>query len=233
VTRPTDPPLPPALRAHRSIGHVDPAVGRGESGQRRRILLAATGLFGQRGYRGVTTDDLAATANVSVGSIYTFFDDKRECLLAAYDRLVADAGERIVRSIPPRCSWAEQLDAALVALLADIDAEPAAARLALVVVRTAGPDGAARHRQTLAELTALVRRGREADLGTELAPGFEDVAVASAAALLAEALCGDQMPEPAALLRDLRALLLGPGGVAGPRPAAGPSSTAMTSAACP
>jgi AcrR family transcriptional regulator len=82
---PPDSRLPPALRAQCSIGRVIEAPkGQPEAGQRERILLAATRLFGERGYRRVTSDDLAAAANLSVGTIYTYFGDKRDCLLAAF-----------------------------------------------------------------------------------------------------------------------------------------------------
>ncbi len=41
-----------------------------------RILEAATDVLGERGYAGLSTNRVAATAGVSVGSLYRYFGDK-------------------------------------------------------------------------------------------------------------------------------------------------------------
>ena len=43
----------------------------------------AFGLFGQRGFDGVTIDDIAARAGVTKGSFYSHYKSKREIVLAA------------------------------------------------------------------------------------------------------------------------------------------------------
>ncbi len=221
------PPLPPSLRPLRSIDKIEMPRETGAARRRPELLAAATRLFGERGYRGVTTDDLAAATGFSLGTVYSYFDDKQGCLLAAYDRLIDGARERIADRIPAGAPLAEQIDAAIQGLLLEIAADPAAARLVLVVAQTAGPEGAARHRQTLEGAAAQLRRGRESEPGAPLPDGFEEAAVAAAAALLAAALPSAEAPRSSSLPADLRALLLGPQ----PRPLSPAPALAASSAA--
>jgi AcrR family transcriptional regulator len=51
-----------------------------------RILDAAAELFVEIGYEAVTTDDIAARANTSVGGLYRFFPDKLAVFHALLDR---------------------------------------------------------------------------------------------------------------------------------------------------
>lgn len=51
-----------------------------------RILDAAAELFVEIGYESVTTDDIAARANTSVGGLYRFFPDKGAVFHALLDR---------------------------------------------------------------------------------------------------------------------------------------------------
>ncbi|MBD2773930.1 TetR/AcrR family transcriptional regulator [Iningainema tapete] len=51
-----------------------------------RILDAAAELFAQIGYESVTTDEIAARANTSVGGLYRFFPDKVAVFHALVDR---------------------------------------------------------------------------------------------------------------------------------------------------
>jgi AcrR family transcriptional regulator len=51
-----------------------------------RILDAAADLFAEIGYESVTTDDIAARANTSVGGLYRFFPDKVAVFHALLDR---------------------------------------------------------------------------------------------------------------------------------------------------
>ena len=51
-----------------------------------RILDAAADLFSKVGYESVTTDDIAASADTSVGGLYRFFPDKLAIFQALLDR---------------------------------------------------------------------------------------------------------------------------------------------------
>jgi AcrR family transcriptional regulator len=51
------------------------------------ILEAAADLFATRGYDNVSTSDIAMHAGKPVGSVYTYFRDKQQILLAVWDTL--------------------------------------------------------------------------------------------------------------------------------------------------
>lgn len=59
----------------------------------RSILEAAAELFATAGYDNVTTSDIAARAGKPVGSIYTYFKDKQQILLAVWDMLYREEAE--------------------------------------------------------------------------------------------------------------------------------------------
>ena len=60
---------------------------------RERILRAAERIFGERGLHEVTTKDIAAEAGVAVGTLYTYFPDKRELFLEVLERHSAQVGQ--------------------------------------------------------------------------------------------------------------------------------------------
>jgi AcrR family transcriptional regulator len=49
--------------------------------KRDALLAAASHLFEQRGYEAVTADEIAATAEVSIGTFYSYFRNKRQVFL--------------------------------------------------------------------------------------------------------------------------------------------------------
>lgn len=53
---------------------------------KEKILNAAYSLFCQKGYYKTTTNEIARTANVSIGSLYSYFSDKDTILFEILDR---------------------------------------------------------------------------------------------------------------------------------------------------
>lgn len=58
---------------------------------RRRLLSAATTLFGERGYAGVRITDITEAAGLSGGAFYRYFKDRRELMLVLLRELTAEA----------------------------------------------------------------------------------------------------------------------------------------------
>lgn len=71
--------MPPTVPA-------DPKQARSRQ-TKEKIVQAAIRLFETNGYGKTTSIDIAADAGVSVGSFYVYFTDKRQVLLAIFDRL--------------------------------------------------------------------------------------------------------------------------------------------------
>lgn len=68
-----------------------------------RILDAALGLFREAGYDAVRTEDIAAAAEVSVGTLYNYFENKGDLLLALVNLEVEEVLEQgaLVVGSPP------------------------------------------------------------------------------------------------------------------------------------
>jgi len=69
----------------------------------RRILEAATGLFRRVGYDSARIEDIAEIAEVSVGTLYNYYANKGDVLVAAVSmevEEVLEAGQRIVEAPP-------------------------------------------------------------------------------------------------------------------------------------
>lgn len=58
--------------------------------KRDALLNAAGTLFMEHGYAGVTADEIAASAGVSVGTFYNYFRNKRQILMALAQRRLGD-----------------------------------------------------------------------------------------------------------------------------------------------
>lgn len=73
--------------------------------QRDDILVAAAGVFQERGYQGATMADIASRVNLTAGSLYHHFPaGKRDLLLAvlntSIDRVLAEVEEILEESAP-------------------------------------------------------------------------------------------------------------------------------------
>lgn len=68
-----------------------------------RIVEAAAGLFRKQGYEGARIEDIAARAEVSVGTIYNYYRNKGDILVAIVSLEVHEvlaAGQRIIAKPP-------------------------------------------------------------------------------------------------------------------------------------
>jgi len=66
---------------------------------RAALIAAARPLFGERGYAGVGTGELAEAAGVTRGALYHQFADKRELFAAVFESVEQDLIERIAKRI--------------------------------------------------------------------------------------------------------------------------------------
>lgn len=84
-------------------GPVTGLRARQKADRNRRIVEAATMLFREQGYDSVRIEDIAEMAEVSVGTLYNYFQNKGDILVATVSMEVTEvleAGERIVSSPP-------------------------------------------------------------------------------------------------------------------------------------
>jgi len=105
------------------------------AGQRERILAATERLIAERGAPATTIEAIVKEAGVSSVTFYEHFRDKEECFVAAFERAVGG----LRAAVPAGLTWPLDAEAAIAALLAALDAEPARARLCFVEAQKGGP----------------------------------------------------------------------------------------------
>jgi AcrR family transcriptional regulator len=105
-------------------------MSRGEP-TRAELLRVARGLFAERGYSGVGTEEIVARANVTRGALYHHFADKKDLFRAVHEQLeeelVASIGEQIAGIEDP---W--ELIVSGVRAFLDAATDPALRQIALI-----------------------------------------------------------------------------------------------------
>ncbi len=69
--------------------------------RRTQIILGAAQVFVANGYHKATTKQIAKTAGVSEGTIYNYFGNKRDLLLAMVDFIGAETLRTVIAETPP------------------------------------------------------------------------------------------------------------------------------------
>src|ERR1700728_587893 len=148
----------------REGGHV---VGM----QRRRLSLAMVEVVSEYGFDGATIARVCRRAGVSRRTFYEIFDDREQCLLAAFDQAVDHIARRLAPIYAGDGSWRERTRGSLIALLELLDGEPDLARMCVIETLKTGPLVSERRAQAIAGLVDLVEQGRsEAKRGNEPPP---------------------------------------------------------------
>jgi AcrR family transcriptional regulator len=179
--------------------------------QRRRALRAAIPVFAERGYPAATVDDLVTAAQMGVGSFYSFFNGKEECLLAAFEDVRVRSRSAVAEAVGKDVEWPRQVCSGLRAILDFIVAEPAAARIVLIEIQTAGPRGLDLYAEMLAEVADVLARGRDlAAPSRRLPASLEQTTVSGIAWLLHRRLILEEVDTIGSLFDELANLILEP-----------------------
>jgi AcrR family transcriptional regulator len=128
-----------------------------ERNQRERLFAAMVATVAEKGYEATTVADLVKLSGVSRSAFYKHYDDKQACFLAAVEAMVEPALRRIGsdRSAPAGVERAQKAFASLIELIVS---QPAAAKMCIVEIYAAGPEGAALVDRTMDQATALTAR---------------------------------------------------------------------------
>jgi AcrR family transcriptional regulator len=128
-----------------------------ERNQRERLFAAMVATVDGKGYEATTVADLVQLSGVSRSAFYRHFDDKGACFLAAVEELVAPTLEKLGgdESAPPGVERARQAFEGLIRLIVE---QPAAAKMCIVEVYAAGPEGAALVDRSMDQATELAVR---------------------------------------------------------------------------
>jgi AcrR family transcriptional regulator/DNA-binding MarR family transcriptional regulator len=154
-----------------ALSGVEREGGHVEGMQRRRLLLAMSEVLAEHGYEDASIGRVCKRAGVSRRTFYEIFHDRDECLLVTFDAAVERLAEPVLAVWEGDGSWRERTRGALGALLEQLDAEPAAARVCVVETLKGGTSVMERRARVLGVLVGAVEQGRdEAKPGSEPPP---------------------------------------------------------------
>lgn len=131
-----------------------------EEMQRRRLQLAMVEVLAERGLEETSVGHVCKRAGVSRRTFYELFNDRDECLLAAFDAAIVRVSEPVLAAYRKPARWRDRIREALTALLEGFDAEPDVARMCVVETLKAGGAVAERRAHVLSALVAAVGEGR-------------------------------------------------------------------------
>ena len=129
--------------------------------QRERLIDAMIDVAAARGYGSASVARVSLAAGVSSATFYELFEDREDCLLAAYRTLAAGLRDRAdppaARAAPTVRAWCEQARSAVEGALGVLEHDPNGARVLLFEALAAG--SALAGERALTE-EALERRAR-------------------------------------------------------------------------
>jgi AcrR family transcriptional regulator len=181
-----------------------------ESG-RTRILRAMAEVVSEREMHSVTIKDVAARAGISRAKFNEQFTDLEDCFLAAFELGVRRGRSAMASAYSGENTWIDGVRAALAALLAMLEEEPALARLWVVYSLGGGPRVLRRRAAISAVLCEFVDRGRREGLARVEPPELTAEGVVGAVLAIVQARLLSPDPEPLSTLQgQLMSLILLP-----------------------
>jgi AcrR family transcriptional regulator len=128
-----------------------------EKNQRERLFAAMVATVAEKGYEATTVADLVKLSGVSRSAFYRHFEDKQACFLAAVEAMVEPTLAQLGadESAPAGIERARQ---AFTRLIETIVKQPAAAKMCVVEIYAAGPEGAALLDRMMESSTELATR---------------------------------------------------------------------------
>jgi AcrR family transcriptional regulator len=112
-----------------------------ERNQRERLFAAMVATVAEKGYEATTVADLVKLSGVSRSAFYRHFDDRQACFLAAIEAMIEPALDTLAAG--PGTAGMEGARKAFSSFIELIVDQPAAAKMCIVEVYAAGPEGAA------------------------------------------------------------------------------------------
>jgi AcrR family transcriptional regulator len=191
----------------------DPGLPRDVEGlsQRDRLLWSMVRVVAERGYDGVTLDEVVARAGVSKTTFYDEFANKDECLFCAYDWVIDELIHYVEEAFRRSEQWPERIRDALDALLRALAAEPEVAQMAAVEFPAAGPEAHQRYRDALERFLPFFAEGRKhSTRPDELPPRVDLMAVGGAEVIIFDEVVAGRVSKLPAMLPEILFAVLVP-----------------------
>jgi AcrR family transcriptional regulator len=149
-----------------------PVLSRSQQARRERVTRAALELGSEGGYDAVQMRDVAARAEVALGTIYRYFPSKDALLAAVMVQWVADLESQVSRRPPKGATTVDRVGDVLGRALRSMDRDPKLTT-AVVTAMTAGdPAGV----DAMVEVTAVIARVLRTAFPDDVEPSTEAAA---------------------------------------------------------
>jgi AcrR family transcriptional regulator len=120
---------------------LDPLT-KGQAARRQRVLLAALELGADGGYEAVQMRDVAASAEVALGTIYRYFPSKDALLAAAMVEWMEDLERRVMQRAPRGDTTAERVYDVLRRAVGTMERQPKLAEAVITALTSDDRDAA-------------------------------------------------------------------------------------------
>jgi AcrR family transcriptional regulator len=178
--------------------------------QRDRMIAAAVDALEDVGYARTTVSQVISRARVSRKTFYDLFDDREDCLLAAFEQMLAETRRPVEQAYREQADWRDAVRSALAALLEQLDRAPGLAKLFVVESLAGGERMLRRRAKVIDELARAIDRGRTTAAGRSQPMLTAQGLVGGVVAVLHTRLVRDD-PEPfRALLGPLMSMIVLP-----------------------
>jgi TetR/AcrR family transcriptional regulator, cholesterol catabolism regulator len=146
-----------------------PVLTKSQAARRDRVIRAAFELGAEGGYDAVQMRDVAARAEVALGTIYRYFSSKDALLLAVMVQWLGDLEDRVTRRPPTGDSTVERVMDVLTRALRSMDRDP---RLTTAVIgaMTAGDPASV---EAINEVTRAMARIMRSAFPEDVEPALE------------------------------------------------------------
>src|SRR5919108_3839046 len=115
------------------------ALTKSQAARRQRVLVAALQLGSEGGYDAVQMRDVAATAEVALGTIYRYFPSKDALLAAAMVEWMEDLERRVSQRAPRGDTTAERVYDVLRRAVATMERQPKLAEAVITALTSDDP----------------------------------------------------------------------------------------------
>jgi TetR/AcrR family transcriptional regulator, cholesterol catabolism regulator len=146
-----------------------PALTRSQAARRERVVRAALELGAEGGYEAVQMRDVAARAEVALGTIYRYFPSKDALLLAVMVHWLGDLEERVTRRPPSGATTVERIMDVLGRALRAMDRDPQLTA-AVIGAMTAGDPASV---DAIGEVTRAMARIMQSAFPDDVDPALE------------------------------------------------------------
>ena len=142
---------------------------KSQAARRQRVIRAALELAAEGGYDAVQMRDVAARANVALGTIYRYFSSKDALLASAMVEWVADLEKTVLARPPAGDRTADRVMDVLNRALRAMERQPQLARAVVAALTSGDPAGI----EAMNSMTSAVARIMRPAFPDDVDPAFE------------------------------------------------------------